>query len=133
MKRPTSKKTRGGWLLLEVILAISIFSLAAVGLSLALRQTAQLSIHARDATRVARLLDTALRNVANTPGISRATYEFPVEELQTSIIVKVEELDIKNRDDVQLSNLYEIVATISWDEDGQTRTMSAKTWKNSPT
>ena len=120
----THARTRSGFVLWEVMLALTIFCVVAVGLTAALHQTVDTSIVIRDESQVRQELQNLLTETASTkvkPGKSeiqssdgRIHYEREIRAIQA-----------KTARGEQLPNLYEIDIQASWRSSGQDRTEHA--------
>ena len=78
--RPVPCAGRGddqGFVLLEIVMALGLFALVAVGMTQALDQIAQTSKLARQEAQLLRALDTALAQVTHLPEFTKARYDFP--------------------------------------------------------
>jgi Tfp pilus assembly protein PilV len=120
----TRTRTHSGFVLFEIMLALMIFCLVAVGLTAALHQTVDTSIMIRDESQVRQELENLLAETASTkvkPGKSeiqssdgRIRYEREIRAVQA-----------KTARGEQLSNLYEIDVQASWRSSGQDRSAHA--------
>lgn len=75
--QPGGRPGQGGFALLEVILALGLFSLVAVGMARALDQIAQTSKQARQEAQVLRVLESVLAEVSHQPELKEAVVDFP--------------------------------------------------------
>ena len=120
----THTRTRSGFVLWEIMLALTIFCVVAVGLTAALHQAVDTSIVIRDESQVRQELQNLLTETASTkvkPGKSeiqssdgRIHYEREIRAIQA-----------KTARGEQLPNLYEIDIQASWRSSGQDRTEHA--------
>lgn len=124
-----------GFLLLEVILALGIFGIAATAFAVALQKTAELASQAQNEVRITRLLESALAEAMSYPVLEEGTTTVPVEEMSAlgmEIDTLVELLpEMENQDGRLLQEMYRIRVTAHWFENGQWREESAETWRYS--
>jgi type II secretory pathway pseudopilin PulG len=121
----TISKRADGFVLWEIMLALTIFCVVAVALTTALHQTVDASILLRDESQVRLELQNLLTETAATklkPGKSvmlmgdgRVRYETEVRAVQA-----------KTASGVPLPNLYEIRVQASWRSSGQDRSGHAE-------
>ncbi len=122
--RSLAVSSNAGFVLWEIMLALTIFCVVAVGLTAALHQTVDTSIVIRDESQVRQELQNLLTETASTkvkPGKSdiqssdgRIRYEREIRAIQA-----------KTARGEQLPNLYEIDIQASWRSSGQDRTQHA--------
>lgn len=125
----------GGFLLLEVILALGIFGIAATAFAVALQRTSDLASQAQNEVRITRLLESALAEAMSYPVLEEGTTSVPVEEMSglgMEIDTLVELLpEMENQDGRLLQEMYRIRVTAHWFDNGQWREESAETWRYS--
>lgn len=128
-------RRRQGFLLLEVILALGIFGIAATGFAVALQRTADLASQAQNEVRITRLLESALAEAMSYPVLEEGSTSVPVEEMAAlgmEIDTTVELLpEMENQDGQLLQEMYRIRVSAHWFENGQWREDSAETWRYS--
>lgn len=108
----------GGYILLEVIIALTIFSVAVLGLANSLNtgiETATI-INRENAVRIG--LRSFLEEIRRKPLAEMAVTTFD-ERLQTSFSSTVEEISLKDRNGSVLKDLYVLHATASFGEGDQ--------------
>lgn len=120
-------RTRGGFTLIEVMVALFLFVFAVGGLAIALDTTFTSSLVLRRdqevRQQISSLLDesleTPLEDLAERrkvgPDAAGATYE-----------VWAEVADLRNREDEQLFNLYWVTVQATWSERGEIQELSAR-------
>jgi hypothetical protein len=136
MKRTSpSRRRRQGFLLLEVLLALGVFGLAATGFAVALHRTADLAATAQRKLMMTRLLESALAEAMSYPVLEEGTTSVAVEELAEEgleIETTVELLpELENEDGQLLQEMYRIEVVARWFENGAAREQSAETWRYS--
>ncbi len=132
--RPRQRHRRG-FLLLEVILALGVFGIAATGFAVALQRTASLAMQAQNELKITRLLESALTEAMSYPVLEEGRSSVPVEEM-ASLNMEIDTLvevmdDIENESGQLLQEMYRIRVSAHWYENGQWREESAETWRYS--
>jgi type II secretory pathway pseudopilin PulG len=120
LQRPSTT----GFVLWEVMLALTIFCVVAVGLTAALHQTVDTSIVIRDESQVRQELQNLLTETASTkvkPGKS----EIHSSDGRILFEREIRAIQAKTERGEQLPNLYEIDIQASWRSSGQDRTQHA--------
>ncbi|TAE76785.1 MAG: hypothetical protein EAZ65_01305 [Verrucomicrobia bacterium] len=136
MRRPFPVHRRRGFLLLEVLLALGVFGVAATGFAVALHQTADLAANAQRKLKMTRLLESALSEAMSLPVMEEGTTSVAVEEMSEEgleIESTVEMLqELENEDGQLLQEMYRIEVVARWFDNGVAREQSAETWRYSP-
>lgn len=126
---------RRGFLLLEVLLALGVFGMAATGFAVALDRTADLAATAQRKVKITRLLESALSEAMSYPVLEEGTTTVAVEEMSEAdlqIDTTVELLpEIENEDGQLLQEMYRIEVKATWYDNAQRLEQSAETWRYS--
>lgn len=134
-RTPPPRRRRQGFLLLEVLLALGVFGLAATGFAVALHRTADLAATAQRKLMMTRLLESALAEAMSYPVLEEGTTSVAVEELAEEgleIETTIEQLpELENEDGQLLQEMYRIEVVARWFESGSAREQSAETWRYS--
>lgn len=113
-------KRRSGFMLMEAILAFTIFGIAVTGIILALHSTASLSQQVIKAQWIKQEAQNLLSEVITSP-LTGNDFErddlISIDEF-TQARILVEPHEAVDQDDAQLSDLYSVSVTIYWDNDG---------------
>lgn len=121
---------RRGFLLLEMVLALAIFSVAVTGFVVALNKMAQTAALAQSEMKITRILDSALDETLSIPvleeGESNSTIEGTGIELDTTI--KLID-DLQNEDGQILQEMYRIEIKAKWYDNGQWQNRAVETWR----
>ena len=131
--RMTSKlrrRTLKGYLLLEVVLAMAVFSLAATGFTLALQKAADASDMAAREMQITRILSSALDEALAVPVLEEGEAVMELEERQVDIQTvykRIEEME--NQDGQLLQDMWRITVTAFYVQDGAEIKRSAVTWR----
>ena len=87
------RRTRKGYLLLEVVLAMAVFSLAATGFTLALQKAADASDMAAREMQITRILSSALDEALAVPVLEEGEAVMELEERQVDIQTLYERIE----------------------------------------
>lgn len=124
------RKGQRGFLLLEVILALAVFSAAATGFAVALHQMARAAGMAQSELRITRILDSALDETLSLPVLEEGTTTTQVAKSDIEIATTITLLqDLQNEDGNPLQEMYLITVTARWFEAGEWKEHSAETWR----
>jgi type II secretory pathway component PulJ len=122
-----------GFSLMETVIALTIFSLAAVALAEAIQQSGQSSnlirqdIQIQD--RMAALTAETMRLVALTEQGARPAVPDAIEVDGVSYQVRTEPLkDVFNKDKVPVEGIYVITTTAEWMEGGEAQQLVDTAW-----
>lgn len=124
-----------GFLLLEVLLALGVFGIAATGFAVALHKTADLASTAQRKLKMTRLLESALAEAMSYPVLEEGTTSVEVDEMVDQgleIETTIELLpEMENEDGQLLQEMYRIEVVARWFENGQSFEQMAETWRYS--
>jgi hypothetical protein len=125
-----ARKGQRGFLLLEVILALAVFSAAATGFAVALHQMAKAAAMAQSELRITRILDSALDETLSLPVLEEGTTTTPVAKTDIEMATTITILDkLENADGALLQEMFLITVTARWYEAGEFKQRSAETWR----
>lgn len=117
----TPRQARG-FALLEIVLALGLFSLVAVGMTRALDQIARTSKQARQEAQVLRVLESVLAEVSHQPELKAASVGFPKTSDGVDASASIEKIRLFTQDKVELDKMFRIRAE-AWIEDGGRRAL----------
>lgn len=128
-----SKRARSarGYLLLEVVLAMGIFALAATGYTVALQKAADASDMAAREMQITRILQSALDEAISVPNLEEG--EMPPQKLEerdieiVTIYEKMEEME--NQDGQLLQDMWRITVTAYFMQGDTEMSRTAVTWR----
>jgi hypothetical protein len=116
--------------LFEVILALAIFSTAAVALVTALNAIGMATLEARNIRAVEQGLEGIIDEESKRPLIAELEKDIKPGADGVSYHVRVTPVtDVRNQMGTQLNNLFRIVVTAKWKEDGHPMTLEAETMR----
>lgn len=128
-----STPTSSGFALLEIILALALFSLVAVGMTQAIDAIARTSNDSRMEAQVLRVLESVLAEVAHQPEFKATSITFNPTADGIDASATIEKVKLITKDKVELDHMFRIRAE-AWISDGRTRRMkrSMETYVYSP-
>jgi len=123
-----------GFALLEIILALGLFSLVAVGMTRALDQIAQTSKQARQEAQVLRVLESVLAEVSHQPELKPSSVNFPKTDDGVDARARVSKVKLITKDKTELDHVFLIQAE-AWLETGLKKSLKRhmETYVYSPT
>lgn len=117
-----------GMTLFEVILALALFSTAAVALVVAINAMGSATLEARSLRAVEQGLEGIMDEYSKSPQINELDKEIKAGKDGVSYRVKIKPLEnLKNQDGVVLSGMFHIEISAAWVEDKQQLSMRAET------
>jgi hypothetical protein len=121
---------RNGFLLLEMVLALAVFGMAATGFVVALHRMSATAALAQSELRITRILDSALDETLSLPVLEEGNTNSSVGktgiELDTSI--KLIE-DLENEEGQVLQEMFRIEIKARWFANGEWRSRTVETWR----
>ncbi len=126
-------KSGRGFVLLEIILALALFSLVAVGMTRALDQIAQTSKQARQESQVLRILESVMAEVAHQPELKPATLPFPKSSDGVDAVASIQRVKLMTKDKAELDHMF-LIRVEAWIQDGRKQVLkrSMQTYVYSP-
>jgi prepilin-type N-terminal cleavage/methylation domain-containing protein len=109
-----------GFALLEIILAMALFSIVAVGMTRALDQIAQTTKSSRQEAQVLRVLESVLAEVAHQPELKPRTISFPKTSDGIDASASIEKVRLFTQDKAELDKMFRIRAE-AWLADGASK------------
>ena len=134
----TKPSPHGGFVLLEIIIAIGLFAAVAVSLVKALHMTSKTAVVIQDGMRIDRVLRSAMVEALANPYLKEGTEKVSIAELtgddsslfSGEIETIVEPLELENEDGQLLQNMYRIAVIFYWrGGDGEWQEQRAETWR----
>jgi len=121
---------RNGFLLLEMVLALAVFGMAATGFVVALHRMSATAALAQSELRITRILDSALNETLSLPVLEEGRTNSSVGktgiELDTEITL-IE--DLESEEGQMLQEMYRIQIRARWFANGEWRERSVETWR----
>lgn len=121
---------KSGFLLLEMVLALAVFGMAATGFTVALNRMAATASLAQSELRITRILDSALEETLSQPTIEEGSDTIEIGETGIELETSIERIeDLLNEEGQQLQDMFRIRINAKWQENGRTQERSAETWR----
>lgn len=124
-----------GFTLIEVLLSLLIFSVAAVSLVQAINILGTAGVEARSDRAIQDRLDNLLLETTRKP-LPRMNLNSPFTETHrennVTYEVRIEPLEMTNKDNQRLNDLYKVQVKALWNENGREQRMTAETWMYPP-
>jgi len=133
-QKAQARASRGsGFALLEILLAIALFALVAVGMTQALDGIARTTTAARQEAQVLRVLESVLAEVTHQPELKAGHLSFPKNADKIDASANIEKVRLITQDKVELDHIFRIHAE-AWMSDGAARRIvrSMETYVYSP-
>jgi type II secretory pathway component PulJ len=115
-------RNRRGFILLESILALALFSIVAVGFTVAIQQVAFTANRSGESMRIQRTLETLLTEASKVVRFEAVEEGLGQDEKGVYYSKLIEEVELQNMDEQLLQNLWRIAIIAEW-EDASGRTM----------
>lgn len=120
-----------GFLLLEMVLAITVFGVAATGFAVALRRMADAAQLAQSELRITRILDSALDETLSLPVMEEGVTNTSVGDTGIELDTTIELLeDLMNEEGQPLSQMFLIKIEARWFSNGEWQQRTVETWRN---
>jgi type II secretory pathway pseudopilin PulG len=121
-----------GFLLLEMILALGIFSIAATGFIVALQRMSKVASYAQSELKITRVLESSLNEV-----MAMSTLEAGEVDIENGSGIAIHRLiepveGLENQEGLELSEIYRIRITARWYDNNNLQERSAETWRYGP-
>lgn len=132
------KKRRRGFVLMEVVLALTLFGMVGVAYLVALQDVAELLREIRREAKITRVLDSELRKWMSLPQIEESEPDPSLleerDQLEVKVVIRrledvVEEARFTTEEGRVLQQMFHIQATATWYEDREWHERTAETWR----
>jgi type II secretory pathway component PulJ len=129
MKAP-ARTVRNGFLLLEMVLALAVFGMAATGFVVALQRMSATASLAQSELRITRILDSALDETLSLPVLEEGETNSTVGETGIELDTAIELIDdLENEDGQLLQEMYRIRIKARWFANGEWQDRTVETWR----
>lgn len=128
MKMPGQSPASAGMTLLEVVIALAVFSLAAVALVGTINKIADVASDSQRLLEVEQTLESLIDEYGKVPQIRELEEDIKPGVDGVAYRVVIEQVkDLKNQEGRFLQDLYHITVTARWDDGGGPSEISADT------
>jgi hypothetical protein len=119
---------RSGFVLLEVIVAVALFTTVATAMTVALNQLAAAATSARRESLLMRRLQSELAETAHAPRLAAGRTESPRDAWGIVVAREVKPLELRNREGKPLSGLYQVRVRAAMESAGGELVREMETW-----
>jgi len=105
-----SHLSKQGFALLEILMAMALFSMVAVGMTKALDQIAQTTQRSRQEAQVLRVLESVLAEVAHQPELKPRSVTFAKTADGIDASAAIEKIRLFTQDKVELNSMFRVRA-----------------------
>ena len=124
----TARRREQGMTLFEVILALALFTTAAVALVVTINTIGQAVIEARNMRAVQQGLESIMDEYSKIPQIMELDKELKPGPDGIGYRVKITLMDkLKNKDGLQINNIFRVQVQAKWREDNRPMEMESET------
>ena len=136
MRKVASRKSpRGGFVMMEVIMALTVFAVVGVSYMSALNEIAEILREMREDAKMGRILQSELMKYATLPEIEEMEESYPLEEkseLEIRVIIQpleevVEEQRITTEKGRVMQQMFHVQVIGTWYEDLEEHERTAQT------
>ncbi len=119
-----------GFLLLEMVLALAVFGIAATGFAVALHRMSEAASLAQSELRITRILDSALDETLSLPVLEEGVTNTAVGETGIELDTTIEILpELQNEEGQLLQEMYSIKIEARWFANGEWQQRAVETWR----
>jgi hypothetical protein len=132
MKHPKNAKRRQsrGYLLLEVVLAMGIFAMAATGFTIALHKAADASDLMSREMQITRILQSSLDEAISVPVLEEKSMTVTLDERNMEIETIYEKMEeMENQDGQLLQDMWRVTVICHYFQDNNEMARQAITWR----
>ena len=131
------KSPRGGFVMMEVIMALTVFAVVGVSYMSALNEIAEILREMREDAKMGRILQSELMKYATLPEIEEMEESYPLEEkseVEIRVIIQpleevVEEQRITTEKGRVMQQMFHVQVIGTWYEDLEEHERTAQTWR----
>lgn len=126
----TNHPGRRGFLLLEMVLALAVFGMAATGFAVALNRMAKVAALAQSELRITRILDSALDETISLPVLEEGVTDSQAGETGVDLTTTIELMnEMQNEEGQLLQEMYLIKIEAKWFENSEWQSRTVETWR----
>jgi type II secretory pathway pseudopilin PulG len=120
-----------GFLLLEMVLALAVFSIAVTGFVVALHKMGNVAQLAQSELRITRILDSALDETLSLPNLEEGVTNSTVGKTGIELDTTIERIeDLQNEAGQTLADMFRIKIEAKWYANGAWQNRTVETWRN---
>jgi len=127
---PGTPRGRAGFLLLEVVLALAVFGMAATGFAVAMSRMGQAATMVQKELQITRIMESTLDETLSLPVLEEGLTSIRLEDLGMDLDTEIEILDeLENENGQLLQEMFRITVTATWFDSGQWQERMVETWR----
>ena len=127
---PAPTVNNRGFLLLEMVLALAVFGIAATGFAVALNRMAKVAALAQSELRITRILDSALDETLSRPVLEEGVTDSKAGDTGVDLVTTIEPLtELQNEEGQLLQQMYLIKIEAKWFENSEWQNRIVETWR----
>ena len=127
---PAPTVNNRGFLLLEMVLALAVFGIAATGFAVALNRMAKVAALAQSELRITRILDRALDETLSLPVLEEGVTDSKAGDTGVDLVTTIEPLtELQNEEGQLLQQMYLIKIEAKWFENSEWQNRIVETWR----
>jgi len=127
---PAPTVNNRGFLLLEMVLALAVFGIAATGFAVALNRMAKVAALAQSELRITRILDSALDETLSLPVLEEGVTDSKAGDTCVDLVTTIEPLtELQNEEGQLLQQMYLIKIEAKWFENSEWQNRIVETWR----
>lgn len=124
---------RRGFLLLEMVLALAVFGIAATGFAVALHRMSDVAALAQSELRITRILESALDETLSLPVLEEGETDTQVGETGIELHTTIEPIeDLENEEGQLLQEMFRIKINARWYANAGWQEREIETWRYGP-
>jgi type II secretory pathway component PulJ len=130
MKTTPHAAGRRGFLLLEMVLALAVFGMAATGFVVALHRMSAAASYAQSEMRITRILDSTLDETLSLPVLEEGKTNTSVGDTGIELNTTIELIeDLESEEGQLLQEMYRIHIQARWYSNGEWQEREVETWR----
>ena len=129
---PSKAGSASGVVLFEVMIALGLFGLVAVGLVQALQATAEASRASRVEMHVVRNLQSLMTELSKMDSYDEVPEPTQPDAMGVVYSFEVEEMEIETEEGEVLNDMYRLRVVADWERHGEKDQMASETWRFLP-
>jgi hypothetical protein len=119
-----------GFLLLEMVLALGVFGMAATGFAIALQRMSDAASMTQSELRITRILDSALDETLSLPVLEEGKTDSQVGKTGIELLTTITPIeDMENEEGQILQEMFRIEVQARWYANGAWQERSVETWR----
>lgn len=128
--KPSIHPGRRGFLLLEMVLALAVFGIAATGFAVALHRMSDAAGLAQSELRITRILESALDETLSIPVLEEGETDTQVGETGIELHTTIEPIeDLETEDGQMLQEMFRIKINARWYANADWQEREVETWR----